>query len=225
MTTSIIIPVYNKEAYVKQAVESALNQIDSDIEVIAIDDGSIDRSLPVLQSIKDNRLQVFTQTNRGVSVTRNRAIGTATGQFYIPLDADDWLESDFVKETTQHIYSEAVGVVVTAEWLEPSHRIQMAPLTTLKEELSRNCLPSCALYRKAAWLEIPGGYKTEVSPFEDWNMWVDILKRGWFISYFPKPLFHYRQLPVSALTGTSRPSSEELHRRILNLHPDLLDLL
>ncbi len=54
MTTSIIIPVYNKEAYVKQAVESALNQIDSDIEVIAIDDGSIDRSLRMfILSFKD----------------------------------------------------------------------------------------------------------------------------------------------------------------------------
>ena len=73
---SVIIPVYNVEKYLRECLDSVVNQTYKDIEIICINDGSIDNSLKILEeySQNDNRIKIFNQTNQGVSVARN--IGT-----------------------------------------------------------------------------------------------------------------------------------------------------
>lgn len=93
---SIIIPVYNTEAYVVEAVNSALGQTYQNIEVIVVDDGSTDRSLSLVEQINDSRLRVFTQINQGACVARNRGIAEAKGEFVKFLDSDDILYPDAI---------------------------------------------------------------------------------------------------------------------------------
>ena len=88
---SIIIPVYNSEAYVVEAVNSALGQTFQNLEVIVVDDGSTDKSLSLVEQINDSRLRVFTQINQGACVARNRGIAEARGEFIKFLDSDDVL--------------------------------------------------------------------------------------------------------------------------------------
>lgn len=93
---SIIIPVYNTEAYVVEAVNSALGQTYQNIEVIVVDDGSADKSLLLIKQINDSRLRVFTQINQGACVARNHGILEAKGEFIKFLDSDDILYPDAV---------------------------------------------------------------------------------------------------------------------------------
>ena len=80
---SIIIPVYNVAEYLSKCLDSVLGQTLSDIEIICIDDGSIDGSLKILNKIAgtDSRLNVFSQENQGSSVARNNALKKCTGDY------------------------------------------------------------------------------------------------------------------------------------------------
>ncbi|WP_071146346.1 glycosyltransferase [Bacteroides ihuae] len=93
---SIIIPVYNTAEYVRQAVESITEQTLREIEIIVVNDGSTDGSLQILQELagKDSRIQVYSQENKGLSVTRNIGLNHARGKYVYFMDSDDLLETD-----------------------------------------------------------------------------------------------------------------------------------
>jgi glycosyltransferase involved in cell wall biosynthesis len=87
---SLLMPVYNREKYVRQTIDSVLSQTFTDFELIAIDDGSTDGSLEVLKSY-GNRIRVIEQRNQGPEVARNKAAGLAKGEYLAMLDSDDLL--------------------------------------------------------------------------------------------------------------------------------------
>lgn len=87
---SVLIPVYNREKYVRQAVESVLSQTFTSFEVFAIDDGSTDRSAEILKSF-GNRIRFLQQSNRGPEAARNAGAALAQGEYLVFLDSDDFL--------------------------------------------------------------------------------------------------------------------------------------
>ncbi|MFA7140593.1 MAG: glycosyltransferase, partial [Proteiniphilum sp.] len=93
---SVIIPVYNTDAYVEEAVRSIMNQTLRDIEIILIDDGSTDNSLSVIEKLarEDSRIQYISQTNQGQSVARNAGLEKASGEYIYFMDSDDILDAD-----------------------------------------------------------------------------------------------------------------------------------
>jgi glycosyltransferase involved in cell wall biosynthesis len=97
---SIIIPVYNAVAYIKQCVHSVLNQTIQDIEIIAVNDGSTDDSRQILDLLAstDERLHVFHQVNKGVSTARNFGLQQSKGKYIGFCDADDWMEPEMLQE-------------------------------------------------------------------------------------------------------------------------------
>ena len=97
ITFSIILPVYNKEEFVAQAIESVLNQEYKNLELIVINDGSTDNSLYICEGYKhqDARVTIINQENSGVSKSRNVGIEKSNGKYIIFLDADDYLKRIF----------------------------------------------------------------------------------------------------------------------------------
>lgn len=104
---SVIIPVYNCEDYIEESVMSILNQSFRDIEVIAIDDGSSDNTLKILEEMasSDSRLCIYSQENQGSSIARNKAMAMASGDYIYFFDADDYL----VEDGLEKIYSNAIA--------------------------------------------------------------------------------------------------------------------
>lgn len=95
---TIIIPLYNKEKYIKNTINSVLNQKFDNFELVIIDDGSKDKSCEIIQNINDNRIRLILQKNGGPSKARNRGIEEASGQFIAFLDADDeWLPNYLIE--------------------------------------------------------------------------------------------------------------------------------
>jgi len=97
MLCSVIIPLYNKQDYVAGAISSVLSQSWGAVEVIVVDDGSVDNSALVARSIGDPRVRVISQSNGGVSAARNRGISEARGELILFLDADDWYLENFLE--------------------------------------------------------------------------------------------------------------------------------
>ena len=89
---SVVMPVYNVEAYVGEAITSVLDQSFTDFELILVDDGGTDRSVEICRSFTDPRIRLISQTNRGLAGARNTGIAAATGRYIAFLDSDDrWL--------------------------------------------------------------------------------------------------------------------------------------
>ena len=97
---SVIIPVYNMEKYLRECLDSVINQTLKDIEIICVDDGSTDNSLEILKEYakKDKRLKVFTQKNKGAGAARNLGLTHATGEYLAFLDGDDYYSFDFANK-------------------------------------------------------------------------------------------------------------------------------
>jgi len=98
VTVSFVIPVYDAEMTIRRCLDSIIAQDYPDIEVVAVNDGSRDRSLEILreyESLHPN-IVVIDQANQGVSLTRNRAIGIATGEYLVFVDCDDYLDPDYL---------------------------------------------------------------------------------------------------------------------------------
>ncbi len=96
---SVVIPVYNVEKYLKQCLDSVVNQTLKDIEIICIDDGSTDNSGKICDeyALKDNRIKVVHKENGGLSDARNTGINIATGEYITFIDSDDTVEKDMIE--------------------------------------------------------------------------------------------------------------------------------
>ena len=93
---SVIIPVYNVEKYLKECLDSVINQSFEDMEIICVNDGSSDSSPEILDEYQktDSRIKIITQENRGAAAARNIGLDNATGKYIYFMDGDDYLDLD-----------------------------------------------------------------------------------------------------------------------------------
>lgn len=93
---SVIIPVYNVDKYLKQCLDSVINQSFDFIEIICVNDGSTDNSLNILKEYakKDNRIKIINKINQGLGAARNTGLDFASGNYIFFLDSDDWIDEN-----------------------------------------------------------------------------------------------------------------------------------
>lgn len=97
---SIVVPIYNVEKYIEKCLESLVNQTYFKLEILLVDDGSIDNSIAICEKYqeKDERIHILHQKNRGVSAARNLGTKEATGKWIVYVDPDDWLDGNIIEE-------------------------------------------------------------------------------------------------------------------------------
>ncbi len=111
---SVLIPVYNVEAYLKECLESVISQTEKDIEIICVDDASTDHSLEILKRYqeKDPRIQLIChETNQGICKTRKDAIWASEGDYLMFLDSDDYIASDACEKLYRYIQKTNADVI------------------------------------------------------------------------------------------------------------------
>lgn len=101
---SIVISVYNKEAYLKRCLDSLLNQSYDNYELIIINDGSTDNSKKILKEYKNNKkITIIHQSNKGVGFVRNKGASKATGDYLLFVDSDDYVDKDYLKIISENL--------------------------------------------------------------------------------------------------------------------------
>ena len=111
---SVIIPIYNTEKYLERCLDSAINQTFKDIEIILINDGSIDNSYKICQKYqkKDSRIRLFNQENRGQGFARNFGIMKSKSDFIYFLDSDDFIEPDTIEQLYNQVIFDKSDIVI-----------------------------------------------------------------------------------------------------------------
>jgi glycosyltransferase involved in cell wall biosynthesis len=110
---SIIVPVYNVEAYLQACIDSLVNQTYPHVEIICIDDGSTDASLAVLQTYaqRDQRIRVISQENAGAGAARNQGLDAASGAYVTFVDGDDWIDLQTVEASMLQALTTGADIV------------------------------------------------------------------------------------------------------------------
>ncbi len=181
---SVIIPVYNVEDFIDEAIQSVLNQQLKSLEIILIDDGSTDRSAEICRYYVEEHDQVsyYYQENSGVSNARNKGLSLAQGEYVYFLDSDDTIDTAFLSSSYEMISEKDADLVIIGEHYQQRFPNVMA-------------LPTCAAMWKRAFLE----YHREVrfpegiQPCEDGLFSHQLLAFTNKISLNPKGIYHYRQ--------------------------------
>jgi glycosyltransferase involved in cell wall biosynthesis len=186
---SVLMPVYNARRYLAEAVESVLAQSFADFELIAVDDGSTDRSGRILRRFarRDPRVRVVSHENRGLVASLNEMIGLARGELLARMDTDDVslperfaLQVDYLRD-----HPDVVCVGGRTHWIDERGFIFMDyGVASEDEEIQelllsgRNCFihPS-VMMRRDAVLAV-GGYDPEMKEGEDFDLWLRLGERG-----------------------------------------------
>lgn len=115
MSISIIVPIYKVEKYIRQCIESIINQSFKDLEIILVDDGSPDNCPEICDEYadKDNRIKVIHKQNEGLIAARKSGLKTATGEYVSFVDGDDWIDTDMYKKVYQSINKYNPDCVIT----------------------------------------------------------------------------------------------------------------
>lgn len=116
---SVIVPIYNVSQYLKQCIDSIINQTYKNLEIILIDDGSTDNCLEIMREYEksDNRIKCYTRENKGLLYTRIDGVNKATGEYVIFVDSDDWIELN----TIEILYNKIINY--SADMVKCSYRM------------------------------------------------------------------------------------------------------
>jgi glycosyltransferase involved in cell wall biosynthesis len=240
-TVSIVMPTYNAAKFIHQTIQSVLNQIFTDFELLILDDGSSDRSLEIANqyALSDRRIQVFSHPNQGVSATRNRGIKLAKGNLIAFLDADDIWFPDKLAAHVAHFQANPNLAVsfsrvefMTLEG-EPTGQVSTSRLFHLKPEDFLYENPTSTMSNPVARAEIfaqVGGFADDMSYSEDleWLFRVICHQREglppWQIEGIDRILVYYRASPAGLSASLYRMESgwDILIDRAREYAPDLV---
>ena len=163
---SIIVPIYNVEAYLERCVQSIFNQTYDNYELILVDDGSPDRSGEMCEQYakQDNRVKVIHKENGGLSDARNAGLEVAKGEHIVFVDSDDWLAPHYLEyllKTAEETESDIVECEIVKTTGEPEEIVLEAEYTVerFKTEEGLKLLIEDSVFHQYVWNKI---YKREV---------------------------------------------------------------
>lgn len=172
---SVIMPVYNRENVVKQAIDSVLNQTYQNIELIIIDDGSTDGTINILNSISDNRVKVFlNENNEGASFSRNRGLKESSGEYIAYLDSDNDWNSNYISAMVgafielpkaDALYS---GQILFEQYGSKPTGIRFSPFNKSLLHNKNYIDMNCFCHKREVYEKI-GGFNKNLKRLVDWD--------------------------------------------------------
>lgn len=219
---SVLLPLYNGERYIGEAVESVLAQSERDFELLVLDDGSTDRSLSIVRAFaaRDARVRVIARENRGLVETLNELLAEARGELIARMDADDVCLPDRFERQLAFLdaHPEVVCVGGDVEMIDDRGRF----LTTLSlpqqdADIQREALKGHApLFHPAAMIRTAtlrgiGGYRPDYWPAEDLDLWLRLGEAG-RLANLPGPVLRYR-LHGASISGANVARQRDAARR------------
>lgn len=185
---SIVIPLFNKENYIKATLETVFAQTFQNFEILVVDDGSTDGSIEIVKAFRDKRIKIFRQENKGVSVARNKGIEIASMEYICFLDADDEWNPFFLQKMYELINAYPFYQVFSAAIEIDTGGGILPALYSLSKEISENVyienyfkgsmkfsllFTSCAVFHKSVFQEV-GGFDEKIRSGQDTDMWIRI---------------------------------------------------
>jgi hypothetical protein len=211
---TVVVPCHDDGELLIEAVASVERSIDEAYELIVVDDGSRQpRTVAVLDLLAAAGYDVHRLPHGGLAAARNHGFAAARAPFVVPLDADNRLLPGFVGPALAVLAGEpSLGAVYgdRVDFGGRNGRVEVGPFD-VHRLAGGNYVDACAVLRRQAWQEC-GGYDgaMPLQGWEDWELWLAMVERGWVLRWLPEPGFEYRVRPdsmIHALVGSPHFSS------------------
>ena len=201
---SVVMPVYNCEAYVGRAIESVLEQTDSDWEFIIGDDASTDATPKIIAfyAKQDSRIRTFrNDINLNAGKTLNRAIGMSQGQWIAHIDADDFFNPNFLQILKINIERERKKEFFVSSWITAVDEfdkkildVKLPPAGTIQRmiKIENFIYHSATAFKKTTWEKVGGYPQKDLTMAEDAAMWIRLTEQGIPLVMIPQFLVNYR---------------------------------
>lgn len=221
---SIVIACFNDPDVVK-AVNSASLQTYPNKEIIVIDDGSNGETKNAIKTVEKLIDILITQQNYGQSIARNNGIKKANGDYILNWDSDDFFEPSFCEKAIKHFQEDENIKIVSCYAQRFNEKGKIDDFIPMGGDISSflfsNAALGSAMFLKKDWLEC-GGYeeKLPILGFEDWELYIQLLKKGGYAYIIPELLFNY-QVRHGSTTQRIKTLKEEKFKVIINKHIEL----
>jgi glycosyltransferase involved in cell wall biosynthesis len=224
---SVIIPCFNHGLYINEAINSVINQSYSNWEIIVINDGSTDNeTINILNSIVETeKIKILNTANSGLASARNIGVKYSSGEFILPLDADDKIGSEFLQKAIDIISNNSnIKIVFSfAEYFGKKSGLINLPDYSFDQMLRQNLIFCTALFRRTDFDKVNGYNVNMLYGWEDWDLWLSILNNGGEVKRIPEVLFYYRQHDVSMLSSIDKSIEKRqyLENKLIENHLNL----
>jgi glycosyltransferase involved in cell wall biosynthesis len=223
---SIIIPCYKQAQYLEEALQSVLEQTYMDWECIIVNDGSPDHTNEIAQKwiAKDDRFKYVFQENGGLSSARNAGITIAEGEFILPLDADDRINTKYLKLALHEFKRDPTLKLVycKAEKFGEESGIWNLPPFSIVEIARFNSIFCSAVFKRSEWQRVGGYDSTMIYGLEDWELWIAILKEGGNVKCIDYVGFYYRITAGSMARSINKEERFFSEKYVANKHVDFI---
>ena len=206
---SVLVPCYNVEKYIRQCMDSIVNQTLADIEIICLNDGSTDGTLAILQeyAAKDSRVRIIDKPNSGYGDSMNKGLEAATGEYIGIVESDDWAEADMFES----LY--ALAKEHDCDMVKSNYFDYRGGESTLVEVLPEESLLQVLTPRK----------RTEIF-FKPTYIWTDLFRREWLnrhkIRFQPTPGASYQDIGFNFKTLACAERAFFIKRAFLHYRRD-----
>ena len=212
-TVSVIVPMFNAQLYIQETVESILASDYPNIEVVLLDDDSKDNTPIIAKKLASEHTNIVYkhQPNGGVSVARNHAIAIAKGEYILPVDADDIIAPHYISAAVEVLEQSPQVKVVSckAEFMGERTGEWKLPTFTISLLARRNIVHIASMFRKTDFL-ITGGFDTTIKGREDWDFWINMMKRGGELITLPNIGLYYRIHNTSKRRSTKHLKNQDV---------------
>jgi glycosyltransferase involved in cell wall biosynthesis len=202
---SVIMPVYNGERFIEEALESMIHQSREDWELIIVDDGSTDSTYDRAATIRDPRIKIIRQTNQGEAGARNTGLSAAQGTYYSFLDADDCYRPNALTDLACYLDTHPQHDVVYSDgYICDSGMRPLMQLTEIRSGIhigdvlenvvlssSVITVPCCTMVRGSALRSLGVRFDTRLIIGADWRFWIELARSVQF-GYMDKITCLYR---------------------------------
>lgn len=223
---SVIIPCYNQGKYVSDAIKSVLAQTYKNIEIVIVNDGSLDNSSEIINSFSEkykNILFFDNKENRGVIYARNMAIKACGGEYILPLDADDTIEPAYIEKAVKILDENSnIGIVYCkARMFGSKNEYWNLKDFDKSNILYNNCIFCSALFRKSDFIKV-GMYKEYMQyGCEDYDLWLSFIEHGFGVYRIDEILFNYRQYEEDSRSTICSKNQDKIWSAIVKNHINL----
>lgn len=221
---SVIIPCHNQGRYIDEAVGSVLDQTYQDFEIIIVNDGSTEEfTNRLLAKYEKAKTKVVYTHNQGLPSARNTGIDAASGRYILPLDADDKIGREYLKEAVAVLDDDPdIGIVYSnAEFFGAREGRWSLPEYSLPLMLAVNVIFCSGVFRKEDW-EKAGGYDPRMKyGYEDWDLWLSLIERGKRVYRIPEVLFYYRIKPEAMSKSVTIVNKAKMYLQVYRNHKSL----
>ena len=202
---TVLMPAYNAEKYIAEAIGSVLRQTFNDFKLLIVDDGSTDDTLEIVNSFSDTRIDLIHQSHKGIAAALNKGLSKTNSEYIARFDADDICFSERLMQQVSFLDDHRDHIIVgsAAEYIseDGEHLFDFKPVGNTHDQIIQKIYSLCpfihssVMYRREAVIKA-GGYSVHAHNFEDYLLWMQLLKSGRFYN-LPQQLIKVRFNPAS----------------------------